>query len=332
MDDSIHMDSGAQLFRAVALDGAIEDARNKKKTLDANVQSIINLRKEVERYEKAAEEAKKEADKCSLNLGAKMEELKLMEQHATETNEMHAKEVYAQKAALATEMEDLQFRAWGMLDEGDESLATLDKIRYSLEKRLASTIIKKEAADKEKLEKEVAFAYQKIQLKKVLEESKRLQQEEVENIKVREFLIDRRHVVNKLQKEISCKCSDVNLLKIELEDYQKTSELLRPITQETTHSQECKERLLKAELEDYDEDATEVLEPIIQETEYGPNDRVRVRYKIKADTSFKSFQKHHKKKATRKLNEEMITEAVKEYEEHGCDALHGIPYTSYKMK
>lgn len=40
----------------------------------------------------------------------------------------HAKKVYAQKAALATAMEDLQFRASGMLDEGDESLATLDEV------------------------------------------------------------------------------------------------------------------------------------------------------------------------------------------------------------
>ena len=52
------------------------------------MQSIINLRKEVERHEKAAEEAKKQADECNLNLRAKMEELKLMEQRVTETNEM----------------------------------------------------------------------------------------------------------------------------------------------------------------------------------------------------------------------------------------------------
>ncbi|GKD86911.1 hypothetical protein Tco_1358065, partial [Tanacetum coccineum] len=331
MDDSIRMDPEAQFLRAVALDSAIEDARNKKKTLDANVQSIIDLRKEVERREKAAEEAKKEAEDCSLNLLAKMEELKQMEQRAKETNDMHAKEVHAQKAALATAMEDLQFRASGMLDEGDESLAALDEIRYSLENRLASTIIKKESADKEKLEKEVAFAYQKRQMEKVLEESKRLEQEAMENLKAQEFLMDRRHVVDMLQREISCKCLDVNLLKIELEDYKETSEILRPIPQETTHSQDCEERLLKEKLELYDEDETEVLELIIQKTEYSPYDGC-VRYKSKSDTIFKSYQKHQKKKATRKLNEELITEAVNEYEKHGCDALHGIPYTSYKSK
>nr|GEU51425.1 hypothetical protein [Tanacetum cinerariifolium] len=186
MDDSIRMDSGAQLFRAVALDSAIEDARNKKKTLDAN-----------------------------------MEELKHMEQCAKETNDMHAKEVHAQKTALATAMEDLQFRASCMLDEGDESLAALDE--------------------------------------------------------------------------------------------------------------DCEERLLKEKLELYDEDTTEDLEPIIHKTEYGPYDGC-VWHKSKGDTIFKSYQKHQKKKAMRKLNEELITEAVKEYEKHGCDALHGIPYTSYKSK
>ena len=40
----------------------------------------------------------------------------------------NAKKVYAKKAALATAMEDLQFHASGMLDEGDESLATLDEV------------------------------------------------------------------------------------------------------------------------------------------------------------------------------------------------------------
>ncbi|GJW09243.1 hypothetical protein Tco_1575070 [Tanacetum coccineum] len=179
--------------------------------------------------------------------------------------------------------------------------------------------------------KEVAFAYQKRQMEKVLEESKRLEQEAMENLKAQEFLMDRRHVVDMLQREISCKCLDVNLLKIELEDYKETSEILRPIPQETTHSQDCEERLLKEKLELYDEDETEVLELIIQKTEYSPYDGC-VRYKSKSDTIFKSYQKHQKKKATRKLNEELITEAVNEYEKHGCDALHGIPYTSYKSK
>ncbi|GJU61823.1 Orf y [Tanacetum coccineum] len=67
-------------------------------------------------------------------------------------------EVHAQKTSLATAMEDLQFRASGMLDEGDESL-----------------------------------------MEKVLEESKRLKQEAMENLKVHEFLMDRRHVVDMLQ-------------------------------------------------------------------------------------------------------------------------------------
>ncbi|GJY63857.1 ubiquitin isoform X2 [Tanacetum coccineum] len=123
-----------------------------------------------------------------------------MEQ-AKKSNLAYGSEVHAQKTSLATAMEDLQFRASGMLDEGDESLTALDEIRYSLEKRLASTIIKKEALDKEKLEKDVAFAYPKRQIEKVLEESKRLKQEAMENLKVHEFHMDRRHVVDMLQQD-----------------------------------------------------------------------------------------------------------------------------------
>lgn len=56
-------------------------------------------------------------------------------------------------------------------------------MRISLEKRLTSALKKKEAADKEKLEKEVALAYEKRLMQKIVEESKRLEQA-LENLKV----------------------------------------------------------------------------------------------------------------------------------------------------
>ncbi|MFS7930814.1 hypothetical protein Hanom_Chr04g00348681 [Helianthus anomalus] len=60
----------------------------------------------------------------------------------------------------------------------------------SLEKRLASALIKKEAADKEKLEKEVALAYQKSQMEELVKESKRLDEEAMEN-----FLVVTQHLI-----------------------------------------------------------------------------------------------------------------------------------------
>lgn len=54
----------------------------------------------------------------------------------------------------------------------------------SLEKRLTLAVNEKEAAEREKLEKKAALAYRKNQMKKLLEESKRLDQQAIENLKV----------------------------------------------------------------------------------------------------------------------------------------------------
>ncbi|KAI3800987.1 hypothetical protein L1987_29087 [Smallanthus sonchifolius] len=101
--------------------------------------------------------------------------------------------------------------------------AITKKMYKSLEKRLTLAIKQKEAADKERLQKELALAYERNKMEKLVEESTKLEQEAMENLK--EFLIDRGHVVDILQEEISCKCLDVNLLKQELEEYQHESEL-----------------------------------------------------------------------------------------------------------
>lgn len=97
-----------------------------------------------------------------------------------------------------------------MLDDEDISLAVLDEMRRALETRLTSALIKKELADKEKLEKEGSFrealAYHESEMGEVAEESNKLKQEAVENSKLQEFLIDRGHVVDMLHGEISDKC------------------------------------------------------------------------------------------------------------------------------
>ena len=61
-------------------------------------------------------------------------------------------------------------------------------MRIALEKRLASALKEKESAEKEKLEKEAlaqeALAYEESQMKKLVEESERMKQEEMNNSKV----------------------------------------------------------------------------------------------------------------------------------------------------
>lgn len=69
----------------------------------------------------------------------------------------------------------------------------------SLEKRLTSALEKKKAADKEEFEKIMALECEKRLMRKIEEESKRLEQEAMENLKMQEFIISRGHVVDMIQ-------------------------------------------------------------------------------------------------------------------------------------
>ncbi|XP_060667383.1 uncharacterized protein LOC107426019 isoform X3 [Ziziphus jujuba] len=185
------------LCRTDILEEIIEDAKSNK--------------------EKAAEQAKEEAAKGGLDILVKVEELKQMLAQAKEANDMHAGEVYGERAILATELKELQSRLLGLSDERDKSLATLDEIHHTLEARLAAAEEVRKAAELEKLEKEEsaknALAEQEAIMKKVVQESKLLQQEAEENAKLREFLMKRGRIVDMLQGEISVICLDVSLLK-----------------------------------------------------------------------------------------------------------------------
>ncbi|XP_007050667.2 PREDICTED: golgin candidate 5 [Theobroma cacao] len=206
-----------QTCRIDLLEEIIEDAKNNKKTLFQAMQSIINLMREVELKEEATEQAKEEAARGGLDILVKVEELKQMLPHAKEANDMHAGEVYGEKAILATEVRELQSRLLSLSEERDKSLAILDEMRQTLEARQAAAEEVMKTAEQEKLEKEEsalnALAEQEAFMVKVVEESKILRQEAEENSKLREFLMDRGQIVDSLQGEISVICEDVRLLK-----------------------------------------------------------------------------------------------------------------------
>ncbi|KAI3526776.1 hypothetical protein L1887_06039 [Cichorium endivia] len=206
-----------QVCSTELLEDIIEEARNEKKTLVSTMDSVVELMREVEDKEKAAEEAKEEANRDCSHIFAKVDELKLALGRAKEANDMHAGEVYAEKAILATELKELQLRLFTLSDERNKSLSILDEMRGALEIRLATALKEIEAAEAEKMEKQKfareALAYQESQLEKVVEESKKLQGEAEENSKLQEFLMDRGRAIDILQGEISVKCQDVRLLK-----------------------------------------------------------------------------------------------------------------------
>ncbi|XAR61228.1 hypothetical protein NMG60_11034873 [Bertholletia excelsa] len=206
-----------QICRIDLLEDIIEDARNNKKTLFSAVESVIGLMREVELQEKAAEQAKEEAVRGGLDILTRVEDLKQMLQHAKEANDMHAGEVYGERAILATEVRELQSRLLSLSDERDKSLAVLDEMHQALEERLQAAEEERKEAEQEKMEKEGsarnALAEQQLMMEKVVQESEMLKQESEENSKLREFLMDRGRLVDTLQGEISVICQDVKLLK-----------------------------------------------------------------------------------------------------------------------
>ncbi|XP_061349204.1 uncharacterized protein LOC133294532 [Gastrolobium bilobum] len=206
-----------QVCRIDLLEEIIDEAKTNKKILFSSVESLINLMKEVELQEKAAEQANMEAGKGGSNILVRAEEYKTMLVHAKEANDMHAGEVYGEKAILATELKELQSRLLGLSDERDKSLAILEEMHQILETRLAAAEEVRKAAEHEKLGKEEsarkALAEQEALVEQVVHESARLQQEAEENSKLREFLMDRGQVVDMLQGEISVICQDIRLLK-----------------------------------------------------------------------------------------------------------------------
>ncbi|GLT42588.1 hypothetical protein SLA2020_165790 [Shorea laevis] len=207
----------SQLCRIDIVEAIIEDAKNNKKTLFQVMQSVIDLMRKVEVEEEAAEKAKEEAARGDLDILVKVEELKQMLAHANEANDMHAGEVYGEKAILATEVRELQSRLFSLSEERDQSLAILDEMRQTLEARQAAAEEARKEAEQEKLKKKEsaqnALAQQEAIMEKMVQKSKILQQEAEENSKLREFLMDRGRIVDSLQGEISVICQDVRLLK-----------------------------------------------------------------------------------------------------------------------
>ncbi|KAK8650711.1 hypothetical protein V6N13_140338 [Hibiscus sabdariffa] len=207
----------SQTCRIDILGEIIEDAKSNKKILFQTMESIMNLMKEVELQEAAAEQAKEEAARGGMDILVKVEELKQMLPHAKEANDMHAGEVYGEKAILVTEVKELENRLLSLSDERDKSLSTLDEMRQTLEDRQSAAQELMRAAEREKLEKEEsarnALAEQEAIMVKVVEESKILRQEAEENSKLREFLMDRGRIVDTLQGEISVICEDIRVLK-----------------------------------------------------------------------------------------------------------------------
>lgn len=206
-----------QMYSAELLEGIIENEKSEKIALRSAKDSLLSFISEVEMKEKSVEKAREEAAHGGLDTLARVEDLKKMLQRAKEANDMHAGEVYGEKAILSTEMRELQSRLHSLSDERVKALAILDEIHQALEVRLILAEAEIKEAELEKLEKEESalkyLAHEESRMQEVVEESKILEQQAEENSKLRELLIDRGRLVDILQGEISVICQDVKSMK-----------------------------------------------------------------------------------------------------------------------
>lgn len=195
----------------------ISDAKSSKVNLFSAVESMTNMVKEVELHEERSKHAKEAASSAAEDILSDAEELKKILIHAKEAKDMHAGEIYGEKAILATEAREFQYRLFGLSNDTKKFLTVIEEIQQTLEARLAAVKVEIATAEQEKLEKEVAagriLSEQEAIMASVVEESKKLQEEAEVNSKLREFLMDSGRVVDALQGEIAIVCDDIMMLK-----------------------------------------------------------------------------------------------------------------------
>ncbi|GJY44417.1 hypothetical protein Tco_0432630 [Tanacetum coccineum] len=194
-----------------------------RKTLDSTMDAVTRLMKEVECEEKAAEQAKAEAESawsCSDTI-AKLNELQQAQLHVKIANDLLASEVNAQKQHLATEMETLQPRVASLLDKGNRSLELFflgREMDRALDIRWISISRKRKLAILKKQEGEASdaapVAYEEMQMEKLILDSRDKNKKQQT---FKEFLINRACAVDMLHGEISDKCRDVKLPQEELD-------------------------------------------------------------------------------------------------------------------
>ncbi|CAD6333839.1 unnamed protein product [Miscanthus lutarioriparius] len=214
-----------------SLEDSVADARSNKNDLLPSLELVTKMIEDVELLEEKAKVAKHEASVAGTGILTKVEELREMLTHAKEANDMHAGEVFGEKAILTTEARELQSRLQRLSDERNKYLVIIEEIRQTLDERLAAAQQEIAAAEKEKIEKEAAaqalLDEQEKTMNSIVEESRKLQKEAEENLKLKQFLVERGQIVDMLQGEMAVVFEDVSLLKRLVDERLSLSKLQR---------------------------------------------------------------------------------------------------------
>uniref|UniRef100_A0A0E0B8V8 CUE domain-containing protein n=1 Tax=Oryza glumipatula TaxID=40148 RepID=A0A0E0B8V8_9ORYZ len=200
-----------------SLDDSISDAKSNKNELLPSLELVSKMIQDVEVLEEKAEVAKHESSIAETSILTKVGKLKEMLNHAKEANDMHACEVFGEKSILTTEARELQSRLQRLSDERKNYLVVIEEIRQTLEHRLVAAQQEIDAAEEKKIQKEASaqalLDEQEKEMNLAVEESRKLQKEAEENLKLKAFLVERGQIVDTLQGEMTVICEDVSQLK-----------------------------------------------------------------------------------------------------------------------
>ncbi|PWZ10285.1 hypothetical protein Zm00014a_029484 [Zea mays] len=214
-----------------SLEDSVADARSNKNDLLPSIELVTKMIEDVELLEEKAKVAKHELSVAGTGILAKVEELREMITYAKEANDMHAGEVLGEKAILTTEARELLSRHQRLSDERNKYLVIIEEIHQILAERLVAAQQEIAAAEKENAEKEAAaqavLDEQEKMMNSIVEESRKLQKEAEENLKLKEFLVERGQIVDMLQGEMAVTCEDVSLLKRVVDERLPLSKLQR---------------------------------------------------------------------------------------------------------
>uniref|UniRef100_A0A0A9CT95 CUE domain-containing protein n=1 Tax=Arundo donax TaxID=35708 RepID=A0A0A9CT95_ARUDO len=214
-----------------SLEDSIVDARSNKNDLLPSLELVTKMIEDVELLEEKAKVAKHESSVAGTSILIKVEELKDMLTHAKEANDMHAGEVFGEKSILTTEAHELQSRLQRLSDERNRYLVVIEEIRRALDERFVAAQQEIAAAEKEKSEKEATaqalLDEQEKMMNSIVEESRKLQKEAEENMKLKDFLVEQGQIVDTLQGEMALICEDVSLLKRVVDERLSLSKLQR---------------------------------------------------------------------------------------------------------
>jgi len=140
---------------------------------------------------------------------------------AKETNDMHAGEVYGERAILGTEARELRSRLAQLSTDKDKAFCMINEMQEKLQARIGAARKEREVAEEEKVRKEEnarkVLSMEEALMAKVARDSRELELEAETNTKLRESLIDCGHMVDALQGEVSVLSVDVRLLKEQMD-------------------------------------------------------------------------------------------------------------------